>query len=75
MAQPPWCLPLASYMRSPVGCLLHVVHLSVNAGMDTPFFMGPLGKCALHYLPRQHLFSLLVIIWYNTSRSDVATTT
>ena len=33
-----------------VDCLLHVLHLSVNAGMEIPFLMGPLGKGAWHYL-------------------------
>ena len=58
-----------------IGCPLHVLHLSVNAGMDNPFFMGPLGKGAWHNWPRQRLVSLLGIIWCNTSRSDVANMT
>ena len=68
---PPCCIMYAFR----IGCLLLVLHLSVNAGMDNPFFMGPLGKGAWHNWPRQHLVSLLGIIWYNTSRSDVSSTT
>ena len=58
-----------------IGCLLHVLHLPMNAGMENLFFMGFLGKGAWHNWPRQRLVSLLGIIWYNTNRSDVANTT
>ena len=58
-----------------IRCLLHVLHLSVNAGMDNPFFVGPLGNGAWHKWPWQHLIGLLGIVWYNTSRTDVANTT
>ena len=30
-------------------CLLHVLHLSVKAGMENVFFMDPLGKSTLQY--------------------------
>ena len=49
-----------------IRCLLHALHLSANAGMVNPFFMGPLGEGAWHNWPRQHVVSLLGIIWYNT---------
>ena len=68
---PPSCIIHAFRM----GSLLHVLHLSVNVGMDNPFFVGPLGKGAWHKWPRQHLISSLGIIWYNTSRSNVVNTT
>ena len=32
-----------------VGWLLHVLHLSVKAGMENVFFMDPLGKSTLQY--------------------------
>ena len=27
-----------------IGCVLHILHLAVTAGLTNPFFMGPLGK-------------------------------
>ena len=32
-----------------IGCLLHALHLSVNAGMETVFLMGQLGQSTLKY--------------------------
>ena len=55
-----------------IGCLLHVLHFFVNAGMGSVFFMGRLGKGSC---PKQHLVGLLGSLWYNMSRSDVSNTT
>ena len=27
-----------------IGCVLHILHIAVTAGMTNPFFMGRLGK-------------------------------
>ena len=27
-----------------LGCVLHILHIAVTAGMTSTFFMGPLGK-------------------------------
>ena len=32
-----------------IGCLLHVLHLSVNVGRETVFFMGPLRTGSAYY--------------------------
>lgn len=53
-----------------IGCLLHVLHLAVNAGMECIFFMGPLGKGSWHEWEDHHLVALLGTLWYNTSKSD-----
>lgn len=58
-----------------IGCLLHVLHLAVNAGMENVFFMGPLGSGSWHEWPKQHVVCLLGSVWYNMSRSDVSNTT
>lgn len=58
-----------------IGCLLHVLHLAVNAGMECEFFMGPLGKGSWHEWQRQHLVSLLGMVWYNLARSESSNTT
>ena len=36
-----------------IGCLLNVLHLSVNAEMEKNVFMGPLGKSTLIISPRR----------------------
>ncbi|CAN0335403.1 unnamed protein product [Pylaiella littoralis] len=53
-----------------IGCLLHILHLAVNAGMQSLFFMGPLTQASWHEWPKPHLVALLGSLWYNTSRSD-----
>ena len=58
-----------------IGCLLHVLHIFVNAGMGNVFFMGRLGKGSWHDWPKQHLVGLLSSRWYNMSRLDVSNTT
>ena len=58
-----------------IGCLVHVLHLFVNAGMRNLLFMGRLGKWSWHEWPKKHLVGLLGSLWYIMSRSDVSTTT
>ena len=53
-----------------LGCVLHILHIAVTAGMTSTFFMGPLGKGPWNEWERDHVFSLLGPVWYNTSRSD-----
>lgn len=53
-----------------IGCVLHVLHLAVNAGMECEFFMGPLGHGSWHEWEDNHLVALLGTLWYNTSRFD-----
>ena len=53
-----------------LGCVLHILHIAVTAGMASTFFMGPLGKGPWNEWERDHVFSLLGLVWYNTSRSD-----
>lgn len=57
-----------------IGCLLHVLHLAISAGMQTDSFMGPLGTGSWHEWPKQHLVSLLGSVWYNTSTRALAAT-
>ncbi|CAB1100448.1 unnamed protein product [Ectocarpus sp. CCAP 1310/34] len=38
--------------------------------MTSALFMGPLGKGSWHEWERDHVFSLLGMVWYNTSRSE-----
>ena len=57
-----------------VACLLHVVHRSVNGGMENVFCMGPVGEESWHERPKQHLVGLLGSLWYNMSRSDISST-
>ena len=53
-----------------LGCVLHILYIAVTAGMTSTFFMGPLGKGPWNEWERDHVFSLLGLVWYNTSRSD-----
>ena len=53
-----------------LGCVLHILHIAVTAGMTSIFFMGPLGKGPWNEWERDHVFSLLGLVWYNTSRPD-----
>ena len=58
-----------------LGSVLHILHIAVTGGMTSTFFMGPLGKGPLGKGPwneweRDHVFSLLGLVWYNTSRFD-----
>ena len=50
--------------------VLHILHIAVTAGMTSTFFMGPLGKGPWNEWERDHVFSLLGLVWCNTSRSD-----
>ncbi|CAB1114871.1 unnamed protein product [Ectocarpus sp. CCAP 1310/34] len=38
--------------------------------MTSLYFMGPLGKGSWHEWERDHVFSLLGMVWYSTSRSE-----
>ena len=53
-----------------LGCVLHILYIAVTAGMTRTFFMGPLGKGPWNEWERDHVFSLLGLVWYNTSCSD-----
>ena len=53
-----------------LGCVLHILHIAVTAGMTSTFFMDPLGKGPWNEWERNHVFSLLGLVWYNTSPSD-----
>ena len=57
-----------------IGCLLHVLHLFVNAGMGNVFFVGLLGKgCGMS--GRSNTLSVCSArCWHNMSRSDVFNT-
>eukprot|EP00752_Nemacystus_decipiens_P006816 g6119.t1 len=57
-----------------LGCFLHILHLAVNAGMESEFFMGPLGHGSWHEWEKPHLVGLLGMVWYNLSRSEAANT-
>ena len=46
-----------------LGRVLHILHIAVTAGMTSTFFMGPLGKGPWNEWERDHLFSLLGLIW------------
>ena len=51
-------------------CVLQILHIAVTAGMTSTFFMGPLGKGPWNEWEKDHVFSLLGLVWHNTSRSD-----
>lgn len=53
-----------------LGCVLHILHISITAGFTSVYFMGPLGKGSWHEWERDHVYSLLGMVWYNTSRSE-----
>ena len=53
-----------------LGCVLHILHIAVTAGMTSTFFMDPLGKGPWNEWEIDHVFSLRGLVWYNTSRSD-----
>ena len=54
-----------------LGCVLHILHIAViTVGMTSTFFMGPLDKGPWNEWERDYVFSLLGLVWYNTSRSD-----
>ena len=53
-----------------IGCVLHILHISVTAGLTTPCFMGPLGVGSWHEWKEDHLVALLGSVWYNISRSN-----
>ena len=55
-----------------IGCLLHILHLAVNAGLESEFFMGPLEKGSWHEWKEQHLVALLGMVWYNVDEGWVS---
>lgn len=55
-----------------IGCLLYILHIAVNAAMQSEFFMGVFTQASWHEWPGQHLVALLGSLWYNTSRSDAS---
>lgn len=57
-----------------LGCVLHILHIAITAGFTSVFFMGPLGKGSWHEWGTSHVFSLLGMVWYNTSRSNSSNT-
>ena len=42
-----------------LGCVLHILHISVTAGLTTPCFMGPLGVGSWHEWKEHHLLAVL----------------
>lgn len=42
-----------------IRCFWHVVHLDVNAGMSTEYFMGPVDTGYWHEWGKQHLLASL----------------
>ena len=58
-----------------IGCVLHILHIAVTAGMTNPFFMGPLGKGSWLEWEGDHLVALLGCVWYNISPSTACNTT
>lgn len=58
-----------------LGCVLHILHIAITAGLTSIFFMGPLGKGSWHEWERDHVFSLLGMVWYNLCRSNASNTT
>jgi len=50
-----------------IGCVLHILHLAVTAGLTNPFFMGPLGKGSWREWESDHLVALLGSVWYKVT--------
>ena len=55
--------------------MLHILHISVTAGLTTPCFMGPPGVGSWHEWDGDHLGALLGSVWYNISRSNSCNST
>ena len=52
-----------------LGCVLHIPHISVTAGLTTPCFMGRLGIGSWHEWKEDHLVALLGSGWTRVSHS------
>ena len=52
-----------------LGCVLHILHISVTAGLTTPCFMCPLGVGSCHEWKENHLVALLGSVWTRVSYS------
>ena len=52
-----------------LGRVLHILHISVTAGLTTPCFMGPLGIGSRHEWKEDHLVALLGSVWTRVSYS------
>ena len=52
-----------------LGHVLHILHISVTAGLTTPCFMGPLGVGSWHERKEDHLVALLGSVWTRVSYS------
>ena len=52
-----------------LGCVLHMLHISVTAGLTTPCFMSPLGVGSWHEWKEDHLVALLGSVWTRVSYS------
>ena len=52
-----------------LGRVLHILHISVIAGLTTPCFMGPLGVGSWHEWKEDHLVALLESVWTRVSYS------
>lgn len=52
-----------------LGCILNIMHLSVTAGLESNYFMGPMGSGSWHEWKKNHLVALLGTLWYTVSRS------
>ena len=46
-----------------LGRVLHILRISVTAGLTTPCFMGPLGVGSWHAWKEDHLVALLRSVW------------
>ena len=52
---------------SRIGCVLHILHVAMTAGLTNKYFLGPLGTGSWNEWTHSHLVALLGTVWYNTS--------
>ena len=52
-----------------LGRVLHILHISVTAGLTTPCFMGPFGVGSWHEWKEDHLVAPLGSVWTRVSYS------
>ena len=54
---------------NPLGRVLHILHISVTAGLTTPCFMGSFGVGSWHEWKVDHLVALVGSVWIRVSYS------
>ena len=58
-----------------LGCTLHILQISVTAGLESKYFMGPMGSGSWHEWEKSHLVALLGTVWYSYAMSRSGSST